>query len=399
MSPYLPEVHIRGSEAQRNPFKRLFFSPLKRHLARVYLVFLRLFGLKVVAITGSQGKTTIKEMIASVLSRKYSVSKSKANIDPVYNIPNSILSTSLGTKYLVLEYGVEYPGEMDYYLWLCKPDIAVITSISLTHTQFLKSVDGVKKEKEKILKYLSSKDTAVLNIDSSIVRDLAKDTSAKVLFFGNGGEAIVKSGNVLITSDFKTSFDLILKGKREKITLSMLGEHFVSLALGGALVGFECGVPLKDIKKGLEEVNPLEHRMVVKYGKKNEVIIDDTYNANPLATQKALETFSKLKAVGRKIFVFGEMRELGKFSKDEHKNIANKAILSGVEYIIGYMGNAKETILQARKLGLGEDKSLFFEDFENLVDFVSGFVGRNDLLLIKGSRKLGLERLVEKLER
>src|SRR3989344_2587811 len=133
--------------------KKILIHPIKRRISKLYLIFLRrFFGLKVIGITGSAGKTSTKEMIISILSLKARTVASFANIDPVYNIPTTILRCTPLTKYLVLEMGVEYPNEMDFYLWLVKPDVGVITNIFPTHTLFLKDIEGVYKEKSKLIK-------------------------------------------------------------------------------------------------------------------------------------------------------------------------------------------------------------------------------------------------------
>ena len=173
VTPKLPENHIfiggdsrpKESSALLGIYiRRWLIHPIKRRIAKYYLAILRrFFGLKVIGITGSTGKTTTKEMITSILRQEGKTTSSYANIDPVYNIPSTILRCSPSTKFLVLEMGVEFPGEMDFYLWLAKPDIGVVTNIYPTHTLFFGDVEGVYKEKSKLVKGLNTNGVAVLN--------------------------------------------------------------------------------------------------------------------------------------------------------------------------------------------------------------------------------------------
>src|SRR3989339_1931828 len=196
MTPKLPERHIFLAPHERPkslyPLARVYFRkwlvhPIKRRLARYYLMTLqRFFGLEVVGITGSSGKTTTKEMTASILRQVGETAASFGNIDPIYNIPTTILKCRPSTKYLVLEMGVEYPGEMDFYLWLAKPNIAVITNINPTHVTYFKSVDNVYKEKVKLALFTGENDRVVLNREDTYLKKTIKDTRGMVTYFGKG---------------------------------------------------------------------------------------------------------------------------------------------------------------------------------------------------------------------
>ena len=179
-------------------FKKWVIHPIKRRVAKYYLWFLRKFtSIKVIGITGSAGKTTTKEMLASILKLDEKTVYSFANIDPVYNIPTTILKCTLSTKYLILEMGVEYPGEMDFYLWLAQPDIGVITNIFPTHTEFLKDIEGVLEEKSKLIKSLSKNSFAVLNESDSRLKSLVNKTKAKIIWFnGENSDAARKVAEV-----------------------------------------------------------------------------------------------------------------------------------------------------------------------------------------------------------
>src|SRR5579859_7997424 len=185
----LPEAHVWISKDRRPVglknvvrvyFRKWFVHPIKRRVAKYYLIFLKKFrGLTVIGITGSSGKTTTKEMLASILKLKGETIASFANIDPVYNIPTTILKCKPSTKYLVLEMGIEYPGEMDFYIWLAKPDVGVITNIYPTHTLFFGDETGVAKEKGKLVKTLGKNKTAVLNIENKYLLEIGQKVKSK----------------------------------------------------------------------------------------------------------------------------------------------------------------------------------------------------------------------------
>ena len=285
-----------------NPVKKWFFHPIKRRIAKYYLVFLQnIFGLKVIGITGSVGKTTTKEMVSSVLTQKYpkGVVWSHANIDPTYNIPTTILKCSPKTRVLVLEMGIEYPGEMEFYLWLATPFIGVLTTIYWTHTQFLKNIEGVAKEKGKLINGLSDSSWAILNEDDNRVLGFRNNTRAKKLTYGTKNNSDVRARDIEITPELKTKFTLEMKDSTEKITLSLLGDHWVYSALAAAACGQIFNIQSSKIKAGLESVGLQTHRMVPLITKVGAILINDTYNSSPLGAIAAINVLVKV-GKGRK---------------------------------------------------------------------------------------------------
>src|SRR3990170_1754459 len=170
-----------------------FSHPIKRRAARQYLRLLQHFtDIKVIGITGSVGKSTTSQMINSILKQNGSVVCTLPNVDSVYNIPNTILRCQPETKYLILEMSVEYPGEMDYYLWLAKPDIGIITNIYPTHTEFFTNIEGVRKEKVKLIQNLDKNNFAVLNLEDKNLKKSAKDLKAKIVWYGKKSQIFAK---------------------------------------------------------------------------------------------------------------------------------------------------------------------------------------------------------------
>lgn len=371
--------------------------PIKRRLAKYYLLFLqRFFGIKVIGITGSSGKTTLKEMVADVLSTRGETVATFANIDPVFNIPTTIIRCKPSTKYLVLEMGVEFAGDMDFYLWLAQPDVGIITNITLTHTEFLQDLAGVAKEKGKLIESLSKNDVAILNGSDREVVKISPKTKAKIYWY-NQRDSSARAENIRVSNDFKTSFSLIIDGARAGVTLPLLGDHFVSLALAAATVGQIFNISFENIKCCLENLKPFPQRMIPIRRKDNIVIIDDSYNANPFAVIQSLKIFSQLPA-GRKIFVFGEMKELGEYGIKGHEEVGTCAAKTGVDMIFSLGDLTLHTLRKAVEGGISKINTRLFDTKASLINHLKKSLKPKDLVLVKGSRSMAMEEIVEVID-
>lgn len=350
VTPKLPKQHYVGKNNFSDLLKTWFFHPVKRRIAKIYLIILRkFFGLKVIGITGSAGKTTTKEMLASVLKRKYKTVWSKDNIDPVFNIPTTILRCLPGTKYLILEMGVEYFGEMDYYLWLAKPDVGIITNIFPTHLLYLKNIKGVAKEKGKLVKNLNKSSVAVLNSDNKFSKQLSKDVKAKILWFNP-------------TGDPETS---------NKKAVEVLCKYL--------------GVEDDSVEKGLEKYSKQKNRLNLYKHKSGAFIFDDTYNSNPEALISTLKVFMEKAGKNKKVVVLGDMLELGEKEVEFHKK----------------MGRELEKLKIYKVIGVGKLSKYFggknYSTWQNALPEVKKYLKPKTYILLKGSRSIGLDNLVDRL--
>lgn len=399
MGSKLPDVHVfpeQKGEVGNKYIKRFLIHPVKRRLAKYYLALLRkYFGIKVIGITGSAGKTTTKEMLTSILKLNGEVFGSYKNIDPVYNIPDTILRCRPLTKYLVLEMGVEYPGEMDYYLWLAKPDISVITNISHTHLKYFKNIDGVLREKKIIAQALSKNSSVVLNNDDANLSKIKKDIKAKLILFGKNTNIDSKEVNV---TKHGTSFTLIIGKKLTKINLPLVGEHFVNDALAAAAAASVFEIPLKYIKNGLEEYDIPEHRMNVFNEKNGTLIIDDTYNNNPKAAQEALKVFINISTGKRRGIVFGDMLELGDQSEYHHRQLGKMIAGLNINFLICIGEETKYLLNEVQKHGnnISVYKTVKTDEIYRIL---TEYLGKDTAILLKGSRALALDEVVEKLSK
>jgi len=394
VTPKLPPEHI-FVPPERRPRGRWFIHPIKRRLAKYYLAFLqKFFGLTVIAVTGSAGKTSTKEMIASVLNQKDKTVATHKNIDSVYNIPTTILKCSFRTRYLVLEMGIEYPGEMDFYLWLAKPRIGVITNIHPTHTQFLGSVQGVAREKLKLIKTLPKDGFAVLNKENSYLKKAANKTKAKIIWYGSQGE--IRAENLGFTKNLNNKYTLIIGSDKIDVQLPILGQQFVSNSLAAASVANVCGVSLNLIKAGLEKFKPPEHRMKPIRLKSGALILDDSYNNNPAAAEAALKTLRAVAKNKTKVVVMGDMLELGRDEEKYHRKIGKLISSLEIDYLIG-VGSASRFLVEEASKKMGKDNSHWVPDWEKAVSVLRPLLKKNSVILVKGSRSIGLDKLVSRL--
>lgn len=404
VTPKLPmgDVYAPYAAKEKNIAKKLkiflsqwFIHPIKRRLARAYLKALQKFtDIKVIAITGSAGKTTTKDMLASILSEVGPTAWTVKSIDSVYNIPNTILKTLPGTKYLILEMSVEFPGEMDFYLWLSKPGIGVITNVHPTHTQFLKSAKGVADEKEKLVKALTAQDTAVLNKENRYTKEMGSKTRAKILWFGKSGDFQAK--NIRLNKKLYTIYTLETGKSKIYVQLAVPGTQFVQNSLAAAGAAYALGVPINKIKKGLENYKKPEHRMDIIKHASGALIIDDSYNNNPEAAICALKTLKEVANGKRLVVVMGDMLELGKLEVKCHKDIGKFIGKIGVDCLIGVGKTSKYLVEEAKKLNKNISTYLVSSE-KKALPILKPYLKKNTIVLIKGSRSIGLDRLVSRL--
>lgn len=406
VTPKLPREHIFISPEKRpkeiNKIIRVYFRkwvvhPLKRRFARYYLKFLQaFFGLTVIGITGSAGKTTTKEMIASILSQKGKTLWTPANVDPVYNIPSTILRCTPATKYLILEMGVEFPGEMDFYLWLAKPQVGVTTNIYQTHTQFFKNIGGVAREKEKLVIGLGKNDVAILNKENSHLRKIAKEIKARIVWFGKSGD--VRAENLVTAQNLKTKFRLLINNSMPfEVDLPLLGTQFVENALAAAAVGKACNANLTQIKKGLEDFEIPEHRMRPIKLKNGALILDDSYNSNPAAAKTALETLKEVAGKKKMVVVMGDMLELGQDEIERHKELGRAISEMETDYLVAVGLLAKNIADEAKKAKTVNVSWVKSQD--DVLPILKPILTRDTVVLVKGSRSIGLDKLIDRLVR
>lgn len=376
--------------------RKWFLHPIKRRLAKYYLAMLRkYFNLKVIGITGSSGKTSVKEMLSSILNLEGKTVTSYKNIDPVYNIPSTILKCRPSTKYLVIEMGVEYPGEMEYYLWLANLDVGVITNINPTHLEYFKSIDGVFKEKIKIAKGLTSEGVLILNHNDKYLKNNIKNIKTHIIYFGNNSQVYATD---IKATDYKQTFHLHLNEDKVIVTIPTFGERFVDNALTASAVGKFLNIPITKIKEGLERYRPPEHRMNIFKTKNGSIIIDDSYNNNPKAANEALKNLDILSSGREKGVVFGDMLELGNESEYYHQKIGKVMSKMKLKFVI-YVGKFDNVIFNEIRKRSPDTVFEKASSVSNAYNLVRKYLKTDFVILIKGSHSLRLDLIADRLSK
>lgn len=378
-----------------NPFKK------PAHLLRIFLArqYVRFFPKEMfIGITGSVGKTSAVMACKAVLSQKFKTVATSQNLDPVLNIPITLLQVRPDTKKVILEMGIEYPGEMDFYLSLLKPQTVILTRIFFAHSEFLGGIDQIAREKGKLLEGLSEKGVAILNWDDPVVRKLSESTSAQVFYYGQDEQYChVWMGNIKFLN-FQTSFELNYGVERVEIKTPFLGIHQLYPLLAAATLGINEGISLTAIKKALEGIEPIEHRFQPLKGLNDAIIIDDTYNSSPAAMEDALDTLNRIPA-RRRIVVLGEMQELGSFSEKLHRQVAQKIYKDKIDLVFLGGGQAQIIADELNKLGFIPERLHSNLTNPQIISKLFRVINKGDIVLIKGSRSVRLDEIVKRVSK
>ncbi|MAT63782.1 MAG: UDP-N-acetylmuramoylalanyl-D-glutamyl-2, 6-diaminopimelate--D-alanyl-D-alanine ligase, partial [Dehalococcoidia bacterium] len=337
------------------------------------------FHVPVVGITGSVGKTSVKDMTNAVLSQQGEVHASLNSYNNEIGVPLTLLNTPDDSSFLVLEMGARKEGDIAELSEIAYPDIGVITTVVESHTEVFGSLDSISKTKGEILERLPSEGCAVLNADVEEVMRQSSRTRARKLTFGQQGE--VRASSVEFDENLNASFAMETPWGRSEIKLNVAGEHMIPNALAAASVGLALGLPIESVAEGLSCVDLSPLRMEIVVDPNGTTVINDTYNANPTSMKAALDSLSLLPCKGRKVAFLGLMAELGEKTSTAHVEVKRYAEELGIEVI------AVETELYGEP-GIDNLEAVSTE-LENMR------FGKNDALLFKASRVVGLEKVVK----
>ena len=387
---------------------------------------------EIIGITGSVGKTSAKEAIYVVLASKYKARRNIKNYNNEIGLPLTVIGAEspgkniFGWLYvflkalflilfndknypeiLVLEMGVDKPGDMEYLLSIAKCDMGVVTGIGHSHLEFFGSIDKIKKEKSFLIKNLPSSGWAILNYDDENARGMAKNTKARVLTFGFNEGAQARVANIvnLYNADNKTNimgvnFKLIYNGSAAPFFLqNVLGRPAILAALAGASVGIIRGMNLVEISEALKLYKSPAGRMSLLRGIKNTLIIDDTYNASPQSAIAALEELNSMDIAenNSRFAVLGDMLELGSFTEEGHKKVGRKAAEAGVDKLIAIGEKARHIAGGAREGGMSADSIFHFYDSGAAGIFIQEKIKEGDIVLVKGSQGMRMEKIVKEI--
>jgi UDP-N-acetylmuramoyl-tripeptide--D-alanyl-D-alanine ligase len=346
--------------------------------------------LKVIAITGSNGKTSAKDFAASVLARKFRVTKTEGNFNNHVGLPRTILEATSNDEVAVWEIGMNHPGEIAALAQIAAPDDAIITNIGIAHIEFMGSREAIAKEKGALAQAIGSEGTVILNADDSFSQQIAASTRAKVVFAGaNAGT--VRAIDIRQSAD-GSEFTILEGAHRCRAQLPVPGIHMVQNAMLAVAAGRVFGLSIEECAAGLVSAPLTKARLQIKqiHGVQ---IIDDSYNANPDSMKAALRTLVELDADGRRIAILGEMGELGEESERGHREVGETAAELGVDQLIA-IGEKGAIIAQAAEKS-GLKKSAAVGTTSEAAEMLADIAAPGDLVLIKGSRSARTERVLE----
>jgi UDP-N-acetylmuramoyl-tripeptide--D-alanyl-D-alanine ligase len=358
----------------------------------------RKYGTPVVALTGSNGKTTTKEMIAACLEMAFPILKTKGNLNNLIGVPLTLLSLTEKERVVVLEMGMNVPGEIRRLTEIAEPDVGMITNIQTVHLDGMGSLERLKEEKGELFRRMRRNGTILVNQDDPRVIDLASDYPGQKITFGIEHPAEVMAKEIRLKGAEGTSFTLILEGEVVEIHLRLLGRHFVPNALSAIAVACLFGVEVKQAKKALENFQPFPMRMEVVPLKGGETLINDAYNANPYSMELALETLVEVKKRGRAIAVLGDMLELGYFTKEAHERIGQKVSQLSIDFLLALGEEAPVVVESAIRYGFPMERARIVESLSEAISLLRQMVRDGDWILIKGSRRMAMEKIVEGLK-
>jgi len=354
----------------------------------------RQLPVRVVGVTGSVGKTTTKEMIASVLSRRFEVLKNEGNFNNEIGVPLTIFQLGDKHQILVQEMAMRLPGEIARLAQICKPDIGVITNIGFSHIERLGTLDAIAAAKAELLENLAPDGVAVLNADDPYYEVLAEKSLGEIVSYGvEGGD--VRGEDIAVDEVGRATFSIVVGSSREQVSLPVVGRHNVSNALAAAAVGLCFGLPLSEIAAGIEETPQVDKRANVFTSGGGWIVYDDTYNAGPASMQSALATLASMKC-RRRIAVLGDMLELGDYAESAHKEIGRAAAQSGLSLLVTVGSLAEHIATGAREKDGGLDIHRFSSSDE-AAKVIREMVLPGDIVLVKGSRAMKMENVVESL--
>ncbi len=349
----------------------------------------------VVAITGSNGKTTTKEMCAAILSVAAPCHRTPGNLNNQYGLPLTLLGRGEADRALVVELGMNQRGEIARLVEIAKPTVGVITNIGTAHIEFLGSREEIAREKGDLIEHLPAEGTAVLNADDPLALAQRGRTRASVISFGTAIDADVRGGDIEWSDDRGYRFELETPRGRGTIEVKGLGPTTVHNALAAAAAALAAGASIADIAKGLADYRGIQGRLERRELRDGITLIDDTYNANPQSMEAALHLLAERKGARRAVAVVGDMGELGETAEAAHAEVGRLAASLGIDLLIALGARAKTVTAGAIDAGMDPARAVAAGDHADAGARAREFLAAGDTVLVKGSRAMRMERVVE----
>jgi UDP-N-acetylmuramoyl-tripeptide--D-alanyl-D-alanine ligase len=346
----------------------------------------------VVAITGSNGKTSTRQMTALVMAQHLRTLSTRGNLNNEIGLPLTLFRLETAHEAAVLELGMNHTGEIDRLGAICRPTVGVITNVASAHLEFLGSLEGVARAKGELIRHVDDEGALILNRDDTHVYAMADQARCRVIFFGLTADADVHALNVAETASGVT-FDLVLPDGGTEVQLNTPGRFMVANALAAAAVGHAVGLSAGAIKAGLETFAPEKGRLQIKHASNGVHLIDDTYNANPDSMAAAFQTLWALKGDGTAYMALGDMRELGAQAPKLHREVGRLAAQGGAAGLFISGDHCQDIAAGAREAGMDPD-DIMTGTKQDIAREICRCIEPGQWLLVKGSRGMAMEDVV-----
>lgn len=354
------------------------------------------FNIPFTGITGSVGKTSTKDMVSSVVSKKYNVLKTEGNFNNEIGVPLTVFRLSNSHEGAVLEMGMSGFGEISRLTSIIKPDIAIITNIGVSHIENLGSKNNILKAKMEILEGLSGSGLVILNGDDSLLYGVKDQINFRKVYYGLSDGLEYKAYNIVSKGEEGTEFSILLGEKEYYVFVPSPGIHNVYNALAAIATGMELQIPPQKIVEGIRDFVPSKMRLHIT-DHNGIKIINDAYNASPQSMEAAINVLCDIGKGKRTFAVLGDMLELGHISLDAHTQIGGYAAKIGCSFIVCVGENGRYIYQGALDNGVPQNRVFHFSDTKSASDFLKGILNTGDVVLVKGSRGMKMESIVSSI--
>ena len=357
------------------------------------------WGGKIAGVTGSVGKTTTKEILAALLGAKLRILKSEGNLNNEYGLPLTLFRLEETHQAAVLEMGMSRRGELARLAAIAKPDVGVVTRVSPAHLEFFASVDEIALAKRELIEGLNGREsTAVLNADDPRVAAFGAFAPGRVLTYGIENTAFFMAQEIEDRGALGTAFDYVSPEGRVRLELNVPGRHAIANALAALAAASVWGIGAAEAQAVFRSLRAPAMRGELLRFSNGAALINDSYNSSPVALQAMTELLAATPNFRRRILAAGEMRELGAASPELHREAGQFAAKTGkIDWVIGVAGDAAQIVEGAVAAGLPRAHTKFFASPQEAAEFLASFIEAGDLLLVKGSRGVKMEQIVEAL--
>ena len=407
---FVPKVFAQGAvcaivqeDYRLPPMKQRTGTPIVLGVRDTLEAFQRLathyrnrFPIPVITITGSNGKTTTKEMVAHVVAQRWKTLKTEGNLNNRIGVPQTLFQLAPRHQAAVVEMGVDQQGQTTRLCEIARPTVGVITNIGPDHLEFFGSMEGSAQAKAELLDHLPQDGAVVLNADDEYFDYLAARAQCQVVAFGASPKAGVRAANIRPDEKGGTLFGLILPGKtrQTEVRIRTQGQHNVSNALAAAAVGHVLGLSGAAIAEGLSKFRPAAMRSQISHSHGVQVI-NDCYNANPASMKAAIQLLAELGRGKRSIAALGDMLELGADSKRMHRDVGAFLAAQGIGHLLACGALGRELAEGARQAGMASDRIAELPDAQAAATALARMIRQGDVVLVKASRGMRMEQVVD----